>query len=108
MPGGSGGMPANAEDLYDDSTTRVSEPPTRSSPAAGSSTMPGGIANAAAADTVARLQTFMDIQNSFELMLRARYTLDSMNVLARYLAAIPGRKISSGSPVPSPSTSSRT
>ena len=92
MPGGGGGMPVTAEDMYDDSTAHVSESPTRSSSAAGSSTMPGGIANAAAADTVARLQTFMDIQNSFELMLRARYTLDGMNVLARFLASIPGRK----------------
>ncbi len=44
------------------------------------------------ADVVANMQTVMDIQTSFQLTLRAKYTLDAMNVLARYLAAIPGRK----------------
>ena len=29
---------------------------------------------------------------SFQLQLRARYTLDAMNQLARYLCGIPGRK----------------
>ncbi len=44
------------------------------------------------ASTVAAMQTFMDITTSFQLTLRAKYTLDAMNVLARYLASIPGRK----------------
>ena len=41
---------------------------------------------------VANLQTFMDIQQSFQTMVRVKNTLDAMNVLARYLSAIPGRK----------------
>jgi VWFA-related protein len=90
MPGGGGGMPDTAQDIADNSLTQLSAPPpSRSDPAgSGSATAPG----ASPADITARLQTFMDIQNSFELMLRARYTLDGMNVLARYLASIPGRK----------------
>jgi VWFA-related protein len=31
-------------------------------------------------------------QQSFQLMLRARYTLDAFNQLARYLSSLPGRK----------------
>jgi VWFA-related protein len=65
---GGGGMPDNASDAND----------------ANGGMMP--------ADVVANVQTFMDIQQSFQLMLRARYTLDGMNVLARYLSSIPGRK----------------
>lgn len=38
-------------------------------------------------------------QQSFQLMLRARYTLDAFNQLARYLSTLPGAKISSGFPV---------
>ena len=40
----------------------------------------------------ASLTTFDNIQSSFKTQLRARYTLDAMNVLARYLANMPGRK----------------
>jgi VWFA-related protein len=65
---GGGGMPDNASDQND------------------------ALGDPLPADVVAHMQTFMDIQQSFQLMLRARYTLDAMNVLARYLAGIPGRK----------------
>lgn len=44
------------------------------------------------ADLVANLQQFEAQQQSFQLQLRARYTLDAMNQLARYLSGIPGRK----------------
>lgn len=43
-------------------------------------------------EVVANLQTFMDRQASFQLMQRAKYTLDAMNALARFLTSIPGRK----------------
>jgi len=65
---GGGGSPDNADDMNQDM---------------------GGLLSA---DVVANMQTFMDITQSFQLMLRARYTLDAMNVLARYLSSIPGRK----------------
>jgi VWFA-related protein len=65
---GGGGMPDNASDAND------------------------AMGDPLPADVVASMQTFMDIQQSFQLMLRARYTLDAMNVLARYLSSIPGRK----------------
>jgi len=45
-----------------------------------------------AAQVVANLQQFEAEQQSFQLQLRARYTLDAMNQLARYLSGIPGRK----------------
>ncbi len=44
-----------------------------------------GLANAG-------LNDLESIQQSFQLQLRAQYTLDAMSVLARYLANIPGRK----------------
>lgn len=40
----------------------------------------------------AGLSSLESIQQSFQLQLRAQYTLDAMSVLARYLANIPGRK----------------
>jgi len=43
-------------------------------------------------DAVANLKTFEDLTTSFQASLRARYTLDAMNELARYLANLPGRK----------------
>jgi VWFA-related protein len=45
-----------------------------------------------AASVVAALQQFEAQTASFQTMLRARYTLDAMNALARYLTGIPGRK----------------
>jgi hypothetical protein len=44
------------------------------------------------ADMIARLREFDAKIESFQLQLRARYTLDAMNEIARYLAVIPGRK----------------
>lgn len=40
----------------------------------------------------ANLQQFEAVQQSFQLQLRARYTLDALNVLARYMSELPGRK----------------
>ena len=45
-----------------------------------------------AANLIANVQQFEAQNQSFQTMLRARYTLDAMNLLARYLSAIPGRK----------------
>jgi VWFA-related protein len=45
-----------------------------------------------AATTVANLAQFEAEQDSFMKMLRARYTLDGFNLLARYLENLPGRK----------------
>jgi VWFA-related protein len=45
-----------------------------------------------AAAVVAAVQQFEAQTASFQTMLRARYTLDAMNALARYLSGIPGRK----------------
>jgi VWFA-related protein len=44
------------------------------------------------AATVANLRQFDAQQQSFQLQLRVKYTLDAMNQLARYLSTIPGRK----------------
>src|SRR5438270_6078908 len=44
------------------------------------------------ATTVANLRQFDAQQQSFQLQLRVKYTLDAMNQLARYLSSIPGRK----------------
>ena len=41
---------------------------------------------------LANLQQFEAEQQSFQLQLRARYTLDALNQLARYMSALPGRK----------------
>jgi VWFA-related protein len=41
---------------------------------------------------IANLRQFDALQQSFQLQLRAQYTLDAMNNIARYLANIPGRK----------------
>jgi VWFA-related protein len=46
-------------------------------------------------DTAMMLSSLQDLkseQQSFQLMLRARYTLDAFNQLARYLSSLPGRK----------------
>lgn len=42
--------------------------------------------------TVANLKQFEAESASFQIQLRSRYTLDAMNVLARYLSGFPGRK----------------
>ena len=44
------------------------------------------------ADILANLKQFDAEQQSFQFQLRARYTLDALNQLARYLTGIPGRK----------------
>jgi VWFA-related protein len=44
------------------------------------------------ADILSNLKQFDAEQQSFQLQLRARYTLDALNQLARYLTGIPGRK----------------
>jgi len=44
------------------------------------------------ATIVANLRQFDAQQQSFQLQLRAKYTLDAMSQLARYLSSIPGRK----------------
>lgn len=45
-----------------------------------------------AAMMLSGLQDLKSEQQSFQLMLRARYTLDAFNQLARYLSSLPGRK----------------
>jgi VWFA-related protein len=40
----------------------------------------------------ANFREFEAVQESFQLQLRAKYTLDAMNQIARYLSNIPGRK----------------
>jgi VWFA-related protein len=45
-----------------------------------------------AVTVLSNLQQFDADQQSFQLMLRARYTLDAFNQLARYLSNLPGRK----------------
>ena len=45
-----------------------------------------------AAMMIASFQQFEAEQQSFQLQLRARYTLDGLNKLARYMSALPGRK----------------
>jgi VWFA-related protein len=46
----------------------------------------------ASADQIANVQLFEAQNQSFQTQLRVRYTLDAMNILARYLSAFPGRK----------------
>lgn len=41
---------------------------------------------------LANLEEFEATQQSLQLQLRARYTLDALNQLARYMSALPGRK----------------
>ena len=43
-------------------------------------------------EVVANMRQFEAETQSFQLQLRAKYTLDAMNQLARYLSIIPGRK----------------
>jgi len=45
-----------------------------------------------AALMIASFQQFEAEQQSMQIQLRQRYTLDALNVLARYLSALPGRK----------------
>jgi VWFA-related protein len=44
------------------------------------------------AQTIANLQQFEADNQAFQLQLRVGYTLDAMNLLARYLSSLPGRK----------------
>jgi VWFA-related protein len=46
----------------------------------------------ASADQIANVQQFEAQNQSFAIQLRVRYTMDAMNILARYLSALPGRK----------------
>jgi len=56
-------------------------------------TMAEGLGNDPdAAMLLANLQQFEAEQQSFQLQLRARYTLDALNQLARYMSNLPGRK----------------
>src|SRR5882757_191065 len=73
----------------------------KSSPLLQDSVGGGGIQNSVADDMedmgtdatiVANLRQFDAQQQSFQLQLRAKYTLDAMSQLARYLSSIPGRK----------------
>ena len=58
-----------------------------------SDTLSDSLGNApGAAAVVAAVQQFEAQTASFQTMLRARYTLDAMNALGRYLSGIPGRK----------------
>jgi VWFA-related protein len=45
-----------------------------------------------AATILANLLQFEVEQQSFQLQLRARYTMDALNQLARYMSSLPGRK----------------
>ncbi len=45
-----------------------------------------------AATAAAGVSNLESLQQSFQLQMRAQYTLDAMSVLARYLSNIPGRK----------------
>jgi VWFA-related protein len=73
----------------------------KSSPLLQDSVGGGGIQNSTADDledvggdatTIANLRQFDAQQQSFQLQLRAKYTLDAMSQLALYLSSIPGRK----------------
>ncbi len=52
----------------------------------------GGPADPIAAHVTANVQQFEAAHASFQLQLRAQYTLSAMGQLARYLVSIPGRK----------------
>jgi VWFA-related protein len=49
-------------------------------------------ADTSMADMISRLREFDAKIDSFQLQLRARYTLEAMNEIARFLSVIPGRK----------------
>ncbi|CAN5561936.1 hypothetical protein BH10ACI4_BH10ACI4_18150 [soil metagenome] len=51
-----------------------------------------GANDASSAEVLANLQQFEAQEQSFQLQLRVKYTLDAMNLLARYLSGLPGRK----------------
>jgi VWFA-related protein len=50
------------------------------------------IDNSDIAETIANLRQFEAEHQSFQLQLRAKYTLNAMSQIARYLAGFPGRK----------------
>ncbi len=52
----------------------------------------GNLDSAGVARAIAGLKQFEAEQNSDELQLRAKYTLDSLNQIARYLSGLQGRK----------------
>jgi VWFA-related protein len=52
----------------------------------------GGVNDPNMEQTIANVQQFEAQTESFQLQVRARYTLDALNELARYLVGIPGRK----------------
>jgi VWFA-related protein len=51
-----------------------------------------GAVGSDAAALVANMREFDAVQQSFQSQLRAKYTLDAMSQIARYLSNIPGRK----------------
>ncbi|MBS1799989.1 MAG: VWA domain-containing protein [Acidobacteria bacterium] len=52
----------------------------------------GNLGSAGIAESIANLQQFEAEQQGYQLQLRAKYTLDSLNQLARYLSGLQGRK----------------
>jgi VWFA-related protein len=79
----------------------ASAKPGKTSPLLDDSVGGGGIQNSMADDIedmggdptiVANLRQFDAETQSFQIQLRAKYTLDAMSQLARYLSSIPGRK----------------
>jgi len=52
----------------------------------------GNLGSAGVSRAIGELQQFEAEQQSFQLQLRAKYTLDSLNQLARYLSGLQGRK----------------
>ena len=79
----------------------MTKAPNKGSPLLDDQVGGGGIQNSAAdnledldADPtlVANVREFEAMNQSFQLQLRAKYTLDAMNQIARYLSGIPGRK----------------
>jgi len=52
----------------------------------------GGGNDPAFSEALAQIQQFEAEQQAFQLQMRAQYTLDALNQLARYLSGLPGRK----------------
>jgi VWFA-related protein len=53
---------------------------------------PNEVGDLTFAQALANVQRSEALQTAFQLQLRAKYTLDAFNLLARYLVGIPGRK----------------
>ena len=78
-----------ASQLLDNATTGAPDKlsDTLTDVSGGAGAQPGLLAEAAA-----NLRQFEADNAAFEIQLRARYTLEALGALARYLAALPGRK----------------